>query len=60
MVCENGYLEVVRKFVDFGVDVNYVLYDDLILLCVVCMNGYISIVKFLIFSGVFVYDLVLG
>ncbi|XP_068741133.1 leucine-rich repeat serine/threonine-protein kinase 1-like isoform X3 [Montipora capricornis] len=60
VACENGHLEVVRKLVDFGADVNHASYDYLTPLCAACMNGHTSIAKFLISSGALVHDPALG
>ena len=60
VACENGHLEVVRKLVDFGADVNHASYDDLTPLCAACMNGHTNIAKFLISSGALVHDPALG
>lgn len=43
VVCENGYLDIVKELIMVGVDVN--VYIDDVLIMFVSKNGYLSIVQ---------------
>lgn len=44
IVCENGYLSVVKYLIEKGVNVN-VKDLNMILIIVVCVNGYLCVVE---------------